>query len=133
MEEVLAALATSGAQTIVNLMATDLWGDFKDRITHIFTKKNKDEISSDLEVSRQRLLASSGSPSAVLKTEEDRWEARLRMCLVDNPDAPQLIRNLVEAAVDHGLTIAPTSVSISAQAYDNSRVYQLGQGVQHNN
>jgi hypothetical protein len=138
MDEALATLATSGAQTIVNLMATDAWQKTKSLVTRIFSH-NKPELAQDvdgaLEASRTKILAFDTTFTQEIQRQEiDRWEAQLRLALINDNTAAGLIRDLIEAAKTQQLiaTTGPTEISLRADAKGNARIYQQGQGIQHN-
>lgn len=138
MDDTLATLATSGAQTIVTLMATDAWQKTKSLVTRIFSHKNPDlanEINGELEESRINVLAAdSVSSGEVQQHEIDRWEARLRLSLLDDEAAADLVKELIEATKGQQLigSAGPADISLRADAKGNARIYQQGQGIQYN-
>jgi len=138
MDDALAALATSGAQTIVTLMATDAWQKTKNLAARIFSHKDLEaatQISDALEASRSKVLSADRTRSQEIQQQEiDRWESQLRLSLLDDDAAVDLIKELVEAAKGQQLigSAGPTSISMRADAKGKSRIYQQGQGVQYN-
>jgi hypothetical protein len=138
MDQDLTELAVTGAKAIVSVMATDTWATAKGRVARIFSRKGNQSgrgVTKELEASRKRILTADGLSKAVAQqTEQDRWEARLRISLIDMPEMAPLLQDLIAAV----LTIKPTNianagqVSLYAEAKDNSRVYQVGYGVQRN-
>lgn len=138
MDEVLAELATSGARTIVTLMTTDLWHGMRDRVVNIFRhgdRGQQEAVVAELEGSRDHILTSLQDRRQEIETrEQDRWEARLRIGLIEQPEIADLIYNLTEEAKAVGITASNDSynISLKASAHDNARVYQQGYGVQRN-
>jgi hypothetical protein len=138
MDEVLAELATSGARTIVTLMTTDLWHGLRERVVNIFRRgdrRQQEAVVAELEGSRDQILASPQDRRQGIETrEQDRWEARLRIELIEQPEIADLIYSLVEEAKAVGVAVSSDShnISIKASAHDNARVYQQGYGVQRN-
>lgn len=137
MDPELASIATSGAQTIVGLMVTDAWQGAKKLITRIFVSRPKpisDQIMFDLESSRNELINGNENNSEMLKLEENRWESILRLHLLENPQAVSLIEELLAFGRGQGVgdSVDSSAISLNATAMGNARVYQQGQGVQHN-
>jgi hypothetical protein len=137
MDPELASIATSGAQTIVGLMVTDAWQGAKKLIARIFASRPKqvsDQLMLDLESSRDELINDNENNSEIFKLEGNRWESILRLHLLENPQAVLLIEELLAFGRSQGVadSIDSSTISINATATGNARVYQQGQGVQHN-
>jgi hypothetical protein len=138
MDEVLAKLATSGAQTIVTLMTTDLWHGLRDRVVNIFRRgdnRQQEAVAAELESSRDHILTSTQEKRQEIETyEQDLWEARLRIGLIEQPEIADLINSLLNEARAMGVTSSNDShnISLKAHAHDNARIYQQGYGVQRN-
>ena len=137
MDSELASLATSGAQTIVGLMVTDAWQGAKKLVARIFASRPKqvsDQIMLDLESSRNELTSGEAGSSEILTLEQNRWESILRLHLLENPQAVSLIEELLAFGRRQGIADSADSstISINATAMGNARVYQQGQGIQHN-
>jgi hypothetical protein len=138
MDEALTQLATAGAQTMVRLMATDLWHGMRSTIARIFggpSRRDDSDLVGELEASRSKVVdAEAPLRTAIEEREKDLWEARLRVCLVEDPTISLLIKELLEAASAAGLP-GPSNfgrISLHASAHDDSRIYQQGYGTQHN-
>jgi len=135
MDEVIADVLVSGAQTIVRLMVNDLWNGLRGSVARIFGDRHHDRVVDDLEASRARLIsADTSSLERAERQEQDRWEATLRLRVLDEPDALELVRALIHDAHSAGLAVNTNSgaVKLTAYARDNARVYQQGYGSQHN-
>jgi hypothetical protein len=138
MDDALTALATSGAQTIVNLMATDAWQKTKRLVAQIFSRDKSDgatDTATELEVSRAKIIAAHSSlDNGVQQHELDRWEARLRLRLLEDDEMVASVKELIEIAAGQQFigSAGPADISMRADAKGNSRIYQQGQGVQHN-
>jgi hypothetical protein len=137
MDQELVELATSGAQTIVRLMAADAWGTVRDRVARLFDRKSDqsmEPVLSDLDASRSRIVASAGESKTLVEQEEqDRWEARIRILLIDTPSIIPLLTELISA--NRSASSAEMNsgfISLRADAKDNARVYQQGYGIQRN-
>lgn len=127
MEAELAALAASGATTLIGLMATEAWTQARDRVAGFFSRGREEE----LDLSRAELVAAreAGDDQAVADVEAE-WRTRLRRRLQADPEAaaelrllldeltPQLpaqqvrdVRNTVSGGVQHGPVIQAGTIS----------------------
>jgi hypothetical protein len=137
MDAALTELATSGAQTIIRLMATDAWDGAKRLIARICTPQDEvpaEQIVRELENSRGQLTSYKPDDLQAQQHELDRWDSRLRLRLLEEPQIASLIEELVDFARARGLggVIDSGPISMHASAVGNARVYQQGRGVQHN-
>lgn len=133
MDAQLVALATSGAQALVGLMATDVWGKAKGLAARLFRSAHDQElqeVSDELEASRSIVLA---ADPQTRQRQLDLWESRMHLRLLEDPQSETLIRELQELDQrELGTSNAVGKVVMNATAHDSGRVYQQGQGVQHN-
>jgi hypothetical protein len=138
MDDALATLATSGAQAIVTLMVTDAWQKTKGLAIRIFSHKSPREaetIAQELEASRNKILTlDSASSDEIMRHEIDRWEAHLRLTLLEDDVTAALIEELIEVAKgQHSIGSATAGdISMRAKAKGTARIYQQGQGIQYN-
>ncbi|MCF2525700.1 hypothetical protein [Yinghuangia soli] len=100
MEAELAALAASGATTLVGLMASDAWEHGRTRIAALFgrTRPEQEElVASELDSSRSELLAAGDDRSMQAAEElEVEWRVRLRRLLAADPAAAAELREILE-------------------------------------
>jgi hypothetical protein len=138
MEAELVALASSGASTLVTLMATDAWEQAKRAITSLFARSRPDAvpiIEGELEESRRELVAAHDRRDEQAEQElVAQWQGRLRRLLATDPDAASVLRAVVDEleASASRLSLHTKSIKMDAKASGHGRVYQQGQGVQHN-
>ncbi|MGC4760226.1 hypothetical protein [Micromonospora trifolii] len=135
MDPEFAALAAAGAQTIVTLVATEAWGHARELVVRAFARDghaSAHEVDSELQRSRDVILAagSLGDLGARQK-EHARWDARLRLLILENPEAASMIRELVRSA-EAATTSSSRTIKMHAQASGQARIYQQGHGTQHN-
>ncbi|MBM9506777.1 hypothetical protein [Actinacidiphila acididurans] len=97
MDSELAALASSGATTLVGLMVSDAWAQVRDRVTGFFTRRGQTStIAEQLAASRQELMAAQeeGDPDVAADTQA-MWRTHLRRALLSDPDAAGELRALL--------------------------------------
>ncbi|MDH6127031.1 hypothetical protein [Kitasatospora sp. GP82] len=90
MEAEIAALATSGATTLVGLMATDLWTQVRGRFASLFGRDRAEEIAEELDEVREELRSSGDSAASAAE-----WARRLRRALATDPQAAEQLRDLL--------------------------------------
>jgi ATP-dependent protease HslVU (ClpYQ) ATPase subunit len=138
MDPALLAIATSSANALVSLMATDLWGRAKECVSSIFSRSSKSTnlIEQELEESKKDLTASIERGDIDDTTTEIRllWKGKFRRLLAEDPELAgemQAIVNLWqnEANSKNG---PQTMITQTASARDSSRIYQQGSGTQYN-
>ncbi|MEU1397095.1 hypothetical protein ABZ403_13680 [Micromonospora zamorensis] len=135
MDPEFAALAAAGAQAIVALVATEAWEHTKELVARAFARHSDASaqgIGSELQRSQDRILAADSlGDLRVREKEQARWDARLRLLMLENPETVPIIDELVRSA---GVTAASSSrtVEMHAKANDQARIYQQGHGIQHN-
>lgn len=101
MEAELAALAASGATTLIALMVSDTWTQVKERFARAFSRtEDSEDLLRDLEVSRVTLMAAlahgDDEKAAEIKIE---WRARLLYLLRSNPTLVEELRSLPTSPV----------------------------------
>lgn len=101
MEAELAALAASGATTVVGLMATDGWNAVRSKVTALLRRgcraqDDVDRVEDELERERVEVTAArdGGDPTAVADLEAV-WRTRLRRLLHEDPAAAAALRDLI--------------------------------------
>ncbi|WP_369033232.1 hypothetical protein [Streptomyces adonidis] len=122
MEAELAALATSGATTLVGLMVSETWTQARDRIARFFARGGDENlVVEELRLSQQELTAARASEDDLAAADvEAVWRTRLRRALQTDPEAAEQLRLLL-AELD------PMVKSESAASVHNS----ISGGVQH--
>ncbi len=131
MEAELAALATSGATTLVGLMASDTWAQAKTRLAALIGRGGTGEpavIEGELEESRDELTAARDNRDQDLAHDvEATLRLRLRRLLQSDPALADELRELLD-----DLTAEPgvrTRVSVHNEIRDatvNNHVIQVG-------
>ncbi|QXE37415.1 hypothetical protein KQY30_27530 [Streptomyces sp. GMY02] len=100
MEAELVALATAGATTIVQQMATDGWTRARDRVVAFFSARGAttpESVEADLETTRAELTTAQHDGDE--ETTQDlhaEWRTRLRRTLRADPEAAAELRALVD-------------------------------------
>jgi hypothetical protein len=98
VEAELAALASSGATTLVGLMASDAWTRVRDRMAAFFGRTGgADAAAEELRLSQEELLAAhaASDEAAVVEDIEAMWRSRLRRVLRTDPAAADELRRLL--------------------------------------
>ncbi|MFI6547159.1 hypothetical protein ACIBO9_28315 [Streptomyces prunicolor] len=97
MEAELAALAASGATTLMALMVSESWEQAKGRLTRFLARRRSDEESvGELQLSSEELSRARAEGDAVASADiEDRWQRRLLDVLHADPDAAAELRGLL--------------------------------------
>ncbi|MEU8083872.1 hypothetical protein AB0B57_09680 [Micromonospora sp. NPDC049101] len=135
MDPEFAALSAAGAQTIVTLVATEAWGQAKELIVRAFTRNSgalSRSVESELQRSHDAIVAADSSGDFRIREQEQaRWDARLRLLMLESPETASMIGELIRSA---GVSIASSSQAITmhAKASGQARIYQQGHGTQHN-
>ena len=124
MDAELAALASSGATTVVGLMVSDAWGQVRDRVAGFFARGSQPDavaaaVADELQVSRQELLTTRETGDAATAADvEALWRTRLRHLLQADPAAVQELRALLlelAPAAAHSTVVVHNSVSGGVQ------------------
>ncbi|MFC5722022.1 hypothetical protein ACFP1Z_17800 [Streptomyces gamaensis] len=97
MEAELAALAASGATTLVGVMVSDAWGQAKGRLAWFFARGGDEEAAGEeLSEAREELVAARAAEDAPLVADiEAGWRMRLRRVLQADPAAAEELRRLL--------------------------------------
>ena len=97
MEAELAALASSGATTLVGLMASDAWAQVSRRLAAFFGRSGDDGAEEELRLSQEELLAASADDDeGAVADVEAVWRARMRQLLRADPSAAAELRALLD-------------------------------------
>lgn len=100
MEAELAALASSGATSLIGLMVSDSWTQLRDRFARLFARSAAtDAPLRELETSRIELVtAHLEHDDAKAATIEDHWRSRLESLLRTDATAEDELRHLLAQA-----------------------------------
>lgn len=108
MEAELAALAASGATSLVGLMVSDSWGQAKERLARFLARRRGDADGAGgtpgagdgedaLQAASDELEAMRGVPDeGAVADLENRWSQRLLQILREDPDAAVELRRLLD-------------------------------------
>jgi hypothetical protein len=97
VEAELAALAASGATTLVGLMVSETWTQARDRIAQFFARGGDEGSAGDeLQLSQQELMAAHAERDELAGADiEAAWRTRLRRVLLADPEAAEEFRLLL--------------------------------------
>jgi hypothetical protein len=127
MDSELAVIASSGATTIVNLLATDAWHQVKDKVGALwrrFRPEQADAIESELDQARLE-ITSTDETVALAVTRE--WESRLlRLLAADSEAITELGRVVSELRQISADAQARGDVRQHAKASGQSTIIQIG-------
>lgn len=100
MDPELAALAASGATTLVGLMVTDSWEQVKQRVAAFFGRgraEQTEEVSGELQLAHDEVTTARESDDAEAVQEiENEWRGRLRQLLRADPEAAAELRRILD-------------------------------------
>ena len=133
MDSELITLASTGAATLVGLMATDGWAEAKTAVGSLWRRAQPDRaaaVEAELGEARSSLLAArSAGNEQVAATLVLYWQDRLRRLLAGFPEIAAELRRVVRDELTPALATAtevrPT-VEMHAQASGHGRMYQAG-------
>ncbi|MET8371779.1 hypothetical protein [Micromonospora profundi] len=135
MDPEFAALAAAGAQTIVTLVATEGWERAKELVVGAFARRGdvtSQGIGSELQRSHDLISAAdSSNDRSVREQEQARWDARLRLLMLEDPGAVPIVGELVRSAGVANVSSTGT-IKMQARASGQARIYQQGHGNQFN-
>jgi hypothetical protein len=100
VEPELVALATAGATTLVQQMATDGWSQARSRITRFFARgegtTDEETVGNELEATRGEVTAALADDDADLVADlEVPWRLRIRHILATNAAAADQLREIL--------------------------------------
>ncbi|WP_327728994.1 hypothetical protein OG250_23205 [Streptomyces sp. NBC_00487] len=137
MTEELLVLASTTGTTLVGLMATDAWGTVKGAFVSIW-RRNHPELTNiiegELEATRGELVSTGhGDSPETVEDLANSWRSRVLELLETNPDAVDDLRRFLDGAseTESIRRIEIGSIEMRAEASDNGRNFQLGQGTQN--
>ncbi|MFD3547748.1 hypothetical protein ACFWUW_19460 [Streptomyces sp. NPDC058655] len=82
MDTEIAALAASGASTLVSLMVTDSWVQARELVGRLFSRTGAGGATiADLDTARARLLAGGADDAQTTREITDRWHVHLHRLL----------------------------------------------------
>ena len=129
-----AALASSGAGTLVTLMVTDGWAQAKEKFARLLGRRRGDAqaVTVELEESRAQLTQahSQGDEQAAADVAAE-WRSRLRRLLQEDPEARALLKELVEQFAAGGAGPSATT-EIHHNTFHGPSPIQTGTGDQNN-
>jgi hypothetical protein len=129
-----AALASSGAGTLVTLMVTDGWAEAKGKFARLLGRRrgNTEAVSAELEESRAQLTQAQaqGDEQATADVAAE-WRSRLRRLLHEDPEAGALLKELVEQFAAAGARPSATT-EIHHNEFHGPTTIHTGTGNQNN-
>jgi len=127
MDAELAVLASSAATTIVNLLATDAWGQVKEKVEILWRRFRPDQADAvAAELDRARLEIQGADETVALAIARD-WESRLlRLLAVDAAVAAELSRVTAELRRTPAGQQMQGDIWQNARASGQSTVIQIG-------
>lgn len=100
MEE-LAALAASGATSLVGLMVSDSWNHARERVGRFFARDRKHEdAAAELDRARHRLIAAQGGDESAMRDISAEWQSYLHLLLCTSPTAAEEFRSMLKSLGD---------------------------------
>jgi hypothetical protein len=140
----LTALASAAAVTLVQLLTTDAWTKAKDAMGTLWRKvrpERADRIAAAVTDSRDDLLAAveRGDGDAGKEQLVSQWEAQLRGLLAAEPQAGDLLRDLLDRELRPALIqvsgpqTTTTTTTIKASARDHSQSIAAGGDITFHN
>ncbi|MFD7643606.1 hypothetical protein ACFV4P_23460 [Kitasatospora sp. NPDC059795] len=100
----LAELAASGATALVGAVATDLWGQVRDRVGRLLTRGRESRVeAARIELAYAEVLDAeeNGLPEVRENVRQD-WEQRLLTVLREDPTAVAELRALLDEIAPQG-------------------------------
>lgn len=131
MDSELVSLASSGATTVVALLATDGWEEAKSAVSSLWRRVHPDRVETivaELIETRSALLTARAvgdeQAAPVLVGE---WQSRLSRLLAGCPELAGELRRVVADELGPALaeaSSARTTIEMHAHAFDQGRIYQ---------
>jgi phosphoglycerate-specific signal transduction histidine kinase len=134
MDSEIVALASTGASTIVALMATDSWHEAKSIVVGMWHKdmpEKKSQIDSQLVATRQAIVNATESMSQETARQLERdWAQQFSELLQRDTEAVATLRHALEDRLQPALSTSQSergaSAVMRAVTYGQSRAYQAG-------
>ncbi|MEV7993679.1 hypothetical protein AB0O67_17675 [Streptomyces sp. NPDC086077] len=127
MEDQLAVLATTAANTVVSSLTTDAWERVRERVVGVWRRHRPAEADEVESATDDAVDVLRGSPG---ENEESRlvaaWEERFRLLLDAEPAARRALTALVDELSAGQGESAPQRIDMKAEARDSGTVYQAG-------
>ncbi|MFJ8442712.1 hypothetical protein [Kitasatospora griseola] len=100
----LAELAASGATALVGAVATDLWGQVRDRVGRLLTRGRESRVeAARIELAYAEVLdAEENGRPEIRETVRQDWEHRLLTVLREDPAAVAELRALLDEIAPQG-------------------------------
>nr|WP_229359968.1 hypothetical protein [Streptomyces albidoflavus] len=130
----LAALAASGASSLVGLMVSDAWSAARDRVARLFARGgDEDQVAGELTAARAELAEADRNGDEEHRADiQEEWQLRLRRLLRSDPDAAAELRALLDeiapAEPAAGGVVINNTVSGGTHHAPVIQVGQLGHG-----
>lgn len=136
MDAEVAALAMTGASSLIKLMTTDAWGKVKDLISRHLGKSNPESaaaLTAELDETRAEIETAADRAQAIADADTylRRRLARMVTSGVISGDAITLLVSDLSQLTGNGPEEG-SSITMSATAINGGKVYQQGSGVQLN-
>ncbi|MGP3750583.1 hypothetical protein [Streptomyces sp. IBSNAI001] len=114
MDTELAALAASGATTLVSLMVTDSWAQARELVGRFISRTAPEGVAvADLDAARDRLLAADAhNDSATAQDITDQWHAQFHELLRNGSVTSGGLRDLVTVLQRLADTSAPSPLTV---------------------
>ncbi|GAA2262520.1 MULTISPECIES: hypothetical protein [Kitasatospora] len=128
----LAALASSAAGQLMNVIATDSWAAVKSVVLALWRRSHPERAEEDLAQARADLLAAqqAGNAEQLQQVLVAEWQARLSRLLLAQPDLADELRALLEGALAEpdadGRRPGAGSTTINAQVTGGGDAYVAG-------
>ena len=135
MDAEVAAIVSASATTILQLMLTDGWEQAKERISGLFGKHGADPavVGQQLDQARAQLPLEVREDGSMSMQASSEMTSILRGLLDAHPTvATELAATLFDLSSGMNARDSRMNIKMNARASDDVRVYQQGQGIQHN-
>ncbi|MPY49674.1 hypothetical protein [Streptomyces acidicola] len=136
MEDQLAVLAATAANTVVSSLSTDAWERVRELVVGVWRRHRPDEEATAVSATDAALDVLRDSPG---EAEESRlvaaWEERFRALLAAEPAARQALTVLVDELAGEQAEQDDTPaqrIEMRAEAKDSGIVYQAGHDIHVN-
>lgn len=130
----LAALAASGASSLVGLMVSDAWSAARGRVARLFARGgDEDQVAGELTAARDELAEADRNGDEEHRVDiQEEWQLRLRRLLRADPGAAAELRALLDeiapAEPAAGGVVINNTVSGGTHHAPVIQVGQLGHG-----